>query len=335
MATLASAMSFANTGEQVKRKRGRPPKPNKLGEAFPTLTLQFQSPGSPTAELNSSMTVRMGEPDTFTPLMKVLPTTHLGRRKRRRRGSESPQSHGIPTPMSVSRRSHQLDAGAMDKMFSLGREEPGRVHLPAALRPPRRDGAERRGLVQFVEDDGFSLKIVVNDLGHAELRGGGGSGGSSGGGTSRGGSSARGTSRSSGASSDEGEAPGATGDPPHKAPAFGDDSTDTDKHIVPQTPKGDVYPALRSEETGWGSKLTPQFNTMMYSVMSLNSPQQGLGALQQFMHHQESLDSQARSTAEVSSIDTHSLLDSGVREAGFPTDERDARYALKQILKLS
>ena len=121
-----------NNPPPVKEKRGQPPKANKLESAFPTLTLQFEtspSSGSPTAELNSSMTVKMGEPTRLLPLMKVLPTYHLARRKRSRRCSndlptrrERPETE-IPTPLSSTsshrRLSYQFDLLVMDKMFLL------------------------------------------------------------------------------------------------------------------------------------------------------------------------------------------------------------------------
>lgn len=116
-------------GEPVKRKRGRPPKHNKLQESFPTLTLQFHtSPDSysPTAELNLNLMVKMGEPDTFTPLMKVSPTVH---RKKRRKSSalsvldDSPtkrRENDMLTPLlttlHLSRQSFQVNAAAIENM---------------------------------------------------------------------------------------------------------------------------------------------------------------------------------------------------------------------------
>lgn len=72
----------------VKRKRGRPPKPNSLSNKI-TTTLNINvntSPlySSPTAESNSRLTVKRGAPDIFTPLMRVSPTS---RRKRSRKES--------------------------------------------------------------------------------------------------------------------------------------------------------------------------------------------------------------------------------------------------------
>ncbi|CCE87308.1 Piso0_005856 [Millerozyma farinosa CBS 7064] len=72
----------------VKRKRGRPPKPNSLSNKI-TTTLNINvntSPlySSPTAESNSRSTVKRGAPDIFTPLMRVSPTS---RRKRSRKES--------------------------------------------------------------------------------------------------------------------------------------------------------------------------------------------------------------------------------------------------------
>ncbi|KAF8001812.1 hypothetical protein HF325_004313 [Metschnikowia pulcherrima] len=69
----------------VKRKRGRPPKANKPEDAFPTFTMQLKSSpfsGGPNAELTSSQVVRIGEPDSFTPMMKVLPSPHRKKRSK-------------------------------------------------------------------------------------------------------------------------------------------------------------------------------------------------------------------------------------------------------------
>lgn len=99
---LNNAMSATSPNEPLKRKRGRPPKNNKMAEAFPTLTLQFHtSPdaGSPTAESNSNMTVKMGEPDTFTPLMKVSPRQTSSRKKRQRSSVVSMSSAGDDSPL--------------------------------------------------------------------------------------------------------------------------------------------------------------------------------------------------------------------------------------------
>lgn len=84
--------------QPMKRKRGRPPKQNKPADAFPTFTLQFQtSPesGSPSAELNSSMMVKMGEPDSFTPLMRVSPS--IPKKRRRKYSSSSLASDPLPS----------------------------------------------------------------------------------------------------------------------------------------------------------------------------------------------------------------------------------------------
>lgn len=96
--------------EPIKRRRGRPPKHNKLPEAFPTLTLQFQtSPelGSPTAESNSNMMVKMGEPDAFTPLMKVSPSNPSSR-KRRRKSNYHSDIDDSPSKRSVASQSTDL-----------------------------------------------------------------------------------------------------------------------------------------------------------------------------------------------------------------------------------
>ncbi|SGZ58631.1 CIC11C00000002726 [Sungouiella intermedia] len=109
---LSQDSSLPSMSEPVKRKRGRPPK--KLAQQFPTMTLQFSTStdsSSPTAELNSNLMVRMGEPDSFTPLMKVSPTIH--HKKRRRKSSVSTVDNDLPekrrekdsemlTPMSTS-----------------------------------------------------------------------------------------------------------------------------------------------------------------------------------------------------------------------------------------
>lgn len=104
--------------EPIKRRRGRPPKNNKLPEAFPTLTLQFQtSPesGSPTAESNSNMMVKMGEPDTFTPLMKVSPSNPSSR-KRRRKSNYHSDIDDSPSKRSVL--SQNTDLGSEEPLLT-------------------------------------------------------------------------------------------------------------------------------------------------------------------------------------------------------------------------
>ncbi|OBA23637.1 hypothetical protein METBIDRAFT_9885 [Metschnikowia bicuspidata var. bicuspidata NRRL YB-4993] len=74
----------------VRRKRGRPPKAEKPQDAFSTFTMQLESSplaGGPNAELTSSQVLKGGEPDSYTPVMKVFPSPHC--RKRRRSGNFS------------------------------------------------------------------------------------------------------------------------------------------------------------------------------------------------------------------------------------------------------
>lgn len=528
MSSLVSPMTgFAeNNPPPVKRKRGRPPKANKLGDAFPTLTLQFEtspSSGSPTAELNSSMTVKMGEPDTFTPLMKVLPTYHLARRKRSRRCSndlptrrERPETE-IPTPLSSTsshrRLSYQFDLLVMDKMFSLTHEgkvgetiehkmdrmdtrmdarmeardisarasaklgltgsgsnhydkslqnpgaptpsglkgsmglnalgypspmgtlnttgvwnstgaskpiEPvhsgaggsashnackgGRIENSASTSrtthhsatnaklqsAPQLDAGfqgSRKERMQFVEDDLFTFKLVVNSLGRAEL-------------SKRkepsedyaeetipekpvqeyqpsGSMSANDgllQKEKPSSISNESQFPSyqsgilSRGNLPEKPPlvhhntaigiegqllareesmqmstagSVGENMDDGEKHVVPQTPKGrdDFLVGFTPKyEEGSLFKLTPQFNTMMYSMMNLNSPQPSRGDAQPFLSPNHEMDSQARAIAMDSSIDTEKLLDpsghENLADQFLSKDDGDARNALKKILKL-
>lgn len=132
-ANLSLLNQLSSTSEPVKRKRGRPPK--KLPQQFPMMTLQFSTSAdatSPTAELNSNLMVKLGEPDSFTPLMKVSPTIHKKRRRKssvstvdtddlpgKRRGKESE----MLTPMSTSsitssysRSGFVVDAAAMENI---------------------------------------------------------------------------------------------------------------------------------------------------------------------------------------------------------------------------
>lgn len=130
-----------------------------------------------------------------------------------------------------------------------------------------------------------------------------------------------------------------------------------DKYIVPQTPKGrdDFYvgytPKYDLNDGALAYNLTPQFNSMMYSMMSINSPQQKKGSAPSstFMTMaQDSLDSPPfpRVNGSLdSSIDTE-LLGPGGRnnvQAGLasqgsnvssPGDDGDARAALKKVFQL-
>ncbi|GBL49958.1 hypothetical protein CAJCM15448_22320 [Candidozyma auris] len=104
--------------EPIKRRRGRPPKNNKSPEAFPTLTLQFQtSPdsGSPTAESNSNMMVKMGEPDAFTPLMKVSPSIPSSRKRRRKSNYHSDIEE---SPSKRSSLSQNADMGPEEPLLT-------------------------------------------------------------------------------------------------------------------------------------------------------------------------------------------------------------------------
>lgn len=144
--------TLPTNSEPVKRKRGRPPK--KLTQHFPTMTLQFTTSTdatSPTAELNSNLMVKLGEPDSFTPLMKVSPTIHHKRRRRKssvstvetddlpgkRRGKESE----MLTPMSTSsvtssysRSGYVVNATAMENMSMITGS--GNAPLPPYNTPP-------------------------------------------------------------------------------------------------------------------------------------------------------------------------------------------------------
>ncbi|GEQ70610.1 hypothetical protein JCM33374_g4288 [Metschnikowia sp. JCM 33374] len=115
--------------QPVKRKRGRPPKANKPEDAFPTFTMQLQSSplsGSPNAERTSSQVVRIGEPDSFTPVMKVMPSPH---RKKRRKSSHFsspldpprfPSIEELSTPIVkpgiASSGSNKLHSRGLDKL---------------------------------------------------------------------------------------------------------------------------------------------------------------------------------------------------------------------------
>lgn len=137
----------------VKRKRGRPPKNNKA-EAFPTYTLQFQSPGEfslPLAESNLNQMVRIGEPDAYTPFMKVSPSTQA--KRRRKSSSTAPPrlnlaplagASALPTPVNhtqptTTRPAHVL-AKTMENMAmitGIGMRTPpeGAARTSAAMAP--------------------------------------------------------------------------------------------------------------------------------------------------------------------------------------------------------
>lgn len=90
----------------VKRKRGRPPKKQPL-DVYMSFTSQFQalSPSSsPSAESNSNLMVKLGEPNSFTPVMKVAPSKPVGKRCRKSMGvSGSSSSVGkLRSPGSLS-----------------------------------------------------------------------------------------------------------------------------------------------------------------------------------------------------------------------------------------
>lgn len=137
----------------------------------------------------------------------------------------------------------------------------------------------------------------------------------------------------------------------------GDASDGLEKYIVPQTPKGRPdfsmgnTPKYDTAENALAYNLTPQFNSMMYSMMSINSPQQKKNVVPQqpfLAMHQEALENQPYCRANgslSSSIDTellgtggHSNLQSGGLPSlgsivSSPRDDGDARVALKKMFR--
>lgn len=89
----------------VKRKRGRPPKKQPL-DIYMSFTSQFQAmsgSSSPSAENNSNLMVKLGEPNSFTPVMKVSPSKLLGKRRRTSIGIQaSSSSSKLHSPGSLS-----------------------------------------------------------------------------------------------------------------------------------------------------------------------------------------------------------------------------------------
>ncbi|RLV90439.1 hypothetical protein JA1_004583 [Spathaspora sp. JA1] len=78
---------------QLKKKRGRPPKPDSLTNRI-TTTLNIDvhtSPltSSPNAESNSNSIVKQGAPDFFTPLMRVSPSARSSTRRKRKNSTSS------------------------------------------------------------------------------------------------------------------------------------------------------------------------------------------------------------------------------------------------------
>lgn len=134
----------------VKRKRGRPPKkqPVDIYMSFTSLFQTLTNSTSPSAESNSNLMIKLGEPNSFTPMMKVSPSVIPTKLKRRRTNSfgllptrlqspnmpsssASPNSRkfdiGLPTPVTtkstatpVGGFSSELDYKLSDEVFNLG-----------------------------------------------------------------------------------------------------------------------------------------------------------------------------------------------------------------------
>lgn len=111
--------------EPIKRRRGRPPKNNKLADAFPTLTLQFEtSPDStsPTAESNSNKMMKIGEPDAFVPLMKVSPSVSWSKKRKRKMlattAPESPSKKSRPSDSDFDKSARDADSSIDDTLLT-------------------------------------------------------------------------------------------------------------------------------------------------------------------------------------------------------------------------
>lgn len=134
----------------VKRKRGRPPKkqPVDVYMSFTSLFQALTSSTSPSAESNSNLMVKLGEPNSFTPMMKVTPSVVPKKPKRRRTNSFgillsrlrspsmasyscSPTSRradiGLPTPATTRSNATptgtqglELDYKLSEEVFNLG-----------------------------------------------------------------------------------------------------------------------------------------------------------------------------------------------------------------------
>lgn len=288
--------------ELVKRKRGRPPKHKKPGDAFPTLTLQF-STDSP-AELNSSMAVRMGEPDSYTPLMKVQPLPA----KRRKRPKAAPLLTPLLDPPRAGRLlplPKTLDAMAFitGALPTPAKErDPWPRELPhfgfsptfvplsfkpaAALMPNLLERLPEKPVFRhqcgFVDDGAFSFRLEVTN-GRAALN--------------------------------------------DARPVLPPVSSLVDDHIVPQTPKNRDGAFQPYAEHDVSFNLTPQFNLMMDSMMG-DTPQQR--RLLPFIVP----DPLPRPGTTPQAMDTLELL--GRQEPLLqlpPSDDGDARAALKRVFK--
>lgn len=398
---------LAMSEQPVKRKRGRPPKHTKAPDAFPTLTLQFETPdGASPAELNSNMMVKMGEPDAFTPLMKVLPTV---RRKRRKSSLASVSTDASPskdvlTPVSALLYTTQglaVSVRTLDNMHMLTRETPSRTAYGPTplgagfeLRPPRREldfefgpafsprelafpvegqsqhlqpgppaestksRPEVRGVdpgrgpdpgLLAAQRDLVDLSLAAlsetenGDNGDLEIEPRGNGRALTAPETAAGNTAAR-DGREGREGSDVREGRQGRGFEPRPFVddnlfslrlvvddagramlSQKDDTSDDDKHIVPQTPKHRVEPSLRFEPDP-AHNLTPLFNAMMYTVMSLDSPRREPLPPDLSSSHDAVAQHFSRANAAPHTIDTHELI-----RAPASPDEGDARAALKKV----
>lgn len=276
-------MSFVLTDtmdQPIKRKRGRPPKHDKPAEAYPTFTVQFQATpehAHPNAELNSSRMVQIGEPDAYTPVMRVSPTVHKRRRRSTPTARRSVAAASTPTlsPALLAVTPRVL-ARVLAHMEMLTMDSPHQLSTPpdSAMRPsfglfsglglsafphPLADTSAEAAFPMlhdhdfpsFFEDNLFAYKLVVDDHGRAVL-------------------------------ADKLLLPAEPARPVFSNPALLHNPSllgHYDEQIVPQTP----YDPLGAEPKMDGGlpayNLTPHFNANMHLMMSLESPNPGLDKL--------------------------------------------------------
>lgn len=380
----------------VKRKRGRPAKLKKDEGNYPSFTMQFRAfpeSISPSAELDSNMIMQMGEPDAFTPLMKVSPT--LSRKKARKATgvatpvSDSPfwddlanpqklkpcmgitpgtmnklsliTSSDIPPPPyltsppnSALKPSLSMSPDLKELRYSERNKSRAPKSLPLKNEPAFFPKGEQNVMkpncprnVSFVEDNFFSFKLTVDDGGRAALAARHDDDEQVSANTGSDNACERSSIVSSGAGSSLSiESCSVFGTLVSSDTDEGVEQASGNKFIVPQTPiqKEHETPRMDSavETYNTAFNLTPQFNTMMYSMMSINSPQMKQSSSLQVSYGHSPLhvidcneDQRSRKPdALETAMNTAHLMEgelSGM--AGFCMDEGDARSALKKAFR--
>ncbi|ODV68061.1 hypothetical protein HYPBUDRAFT_152722 [Hyphopichia burtonii NRRL Y-1933] len=355
-----TSFNFSNTSPPMKRKRGRPPKADSLSTRI-TTTMNINvntSPlnSSPTAESNSNLITRRKNPDYYTSILKVSPnklssplksSSPLKKRSKSKTGLISP-SNDSPT------KKHKLN----DQLVT-----PYSIDQKTDPKPEKKD-------------NGFQLKLTVDDSGKAVLsndlfKRSLSETNLSGPATTNPPSTSTDTSTGpnllrrhnsdfTGINTSNVYAPNLNSINEHDSSPL--DKLNNKSSILPQLPQTPkikenylysstgLTPSSNFLSNNLSFNLTPQFNSMMYSMMNINSPQLKISSNnQQFLSNQDFFMNQNNSPIN-NTINMNELMslthDSSIKDSKISDEEvntstsnsndenGDAKSALKKIIHI-